>query len=929
MTINHRIRPLVLVLTLTLSLMGCADKSPESHIEEAKLALKKSDYKAAVLELKNALQSAPANTEARLLLGQAFQFIGQWANSEKELRKAMEQGAPAEQVLPMLAKALVKTGKYQAMIDLAIPKAGLSSLALAAIQAERATAFMSLNKPTEAVAAIDQGGKVLAAVGGNAYSNDLQLAKVRMAFLNQQPTQALALLEGALQRDAKSTDALYMKAQLLLGEGKAPEALKVYEQITAARPDEIMAHLAIADLKLSVNDMAAAEKALQAAEKVDANNLSVKYTRAKVSHSKGDLNKANEALQQVLRIAPDHLPSLLLNAAVSYGLGNYEQSLKNANRVLGQMPGHLPAAKLVAANELGRGNAKAAMDVLQPLAQAHPQDIGLLSMLGETNLQLGQYDKAAVYLDRAAALQPKDAAIKQRQARVHLAQGQADLAVRELEEAARLSDKAARGDLTLITLHMGRKEFDKALQAIATLDKKLPNNPVTSYLRGLALSGKNDRAGARKAFEQAIALRPDFFLAAANLAHLDMAENKPDTARQRFTAILESNAKNTQAMMALAALAEANKANKEALDWLEKAAKADPKAIPPRGELVRYYLADKKPQQALAVAREAASANPDSASALGLLGTAQMAAGDKLGALSTFSKASEKAPKSAEAFYELGAAQVVSNRVREGRASFDKALALQPGHVGALDSLLLLDVADRKLERALQRVRAFQAQNPKSPAGFEREGDILFGQKQYVQSAKAYERGLGLGLDLQVFGKMLGALAQSGNQKLADQKLTDLLARFPGDVQVQSFAADYFMSVGRNAESLRLYEGLRQTQPNNPAFLNNSALLYQRLKDGRAVQTAEQALKLAPDNANFMDTLGWILVEQGQAAKAVDLLKQASAKAPKSSSIRYHLAVALARAGNKADAKRELAALLKTGRDFPEAEEARKLAASL
>jgi Flp pilus assembly protein TadD len=76
-------------------------------------------------------------------------------------------------------------------------------------------------------------------------------------------------------------------------------------------------------------------------------------------------------------------------------------------------------------------------------------------------------------------------------------------------------------------------------------------------------------------------------------------------------------------------------------------------------------------------------------------------------------------------------------------------------------------------------------------------------------------------------------------------------------------------------------------------------------KDSRALPTAEAAYKLASNEPAIIDTLGWILVEQGDAKRAAQLLQQASAKAPQASDIRYHLAMALFKTGDKAGARKE------------------------
>ena len=74
-----------------------------------------------------------------------------------------------------------------------------------------------------------------------------------------------------------------------------------------------------------------------------------------------------------------------------------------------------------------------------------------------------------------------------------------------------------------------------------------------------------------------------------------------------------------------------------------------------------------------------------------------------------------------------------------------------------------------------------------------------------------------------------------------------------------------------------------------------------------------------------LDTLGWILVEQGNTARGLPLLRKATSLAPQAAEFRYHLALGLVKSGDKAEARKELEPLLATGKDFPGIEEARAL----
>ena len=111
-----------------------------------------------------------------------------------------------------------------------------------------------------------------------------------------------------------------------------------------------------------------------------------------------------------------------------------------------------------------------------------------------------------------------------------------------------------------------------------------------------------------------------------------------------------------------------------------------------------------------------------------------------------------------------------------------------------------------------------------------------------------------------------------------------------------------------------------------PALLNNLAWLYQQKGDlAKAHRLAEQAVAAAPRASLIEDTLGWILVAQGEADKALTYLSAANLSAPKNPDIQYHLAVALNRLGRAADAQAMLETLLGSGATFSDKAEAEKL----
>jgi Flp pilus assembly protein TadD len=92
------------------------------------------------------------------------------------------------------------------------------------------------------------------------------------------------------------------------------------------------------------------------------------------------------------------------------------------------------------------------------------------------------------------------------------------------------------------------------------------------------------------------------------------------------------------------------------------------------------------------------------------------------------------------------------------------------------------------------------------------------------------------------------------------------------------------------------------------------------------VTTARRAQQLAPDVPQINDTLGWILVENGEAEAALPYLREAVARQSDDPSLRYHLAVALHRLGRDVESAQELQiAVQQYDVDFAERSEAESL----
>ena len=102
---------------VALALVACGGDKPEAMLASARDYLAKNDTKAAIIQLKNALQENPELAEGRFLLGRALLQGGDLAGSETELRKALALKHSSEAVVPLLAQTMLAQRQFKKLVD--------------------------------------------------------------------------------------------------------------------------------------------------------------------------------------------------------------------------------------------------------------------------------------------------------------------------------------------------------------------------------------------------------------------------------------------------------------------------------------------------------------------------------------------------------------------------------------------------------------------------------------------------------------------------------------------------------------------------------------------------------------------------------------------------------------------------------------------
>ncbi len=908
---------------LAAALAGCGD-NPEKQLASAREEIARKDYKAAAIRLKGVLQKDENQAEARYLLGRTALETGDVATAEKHLRKAAELGFDAEKAVPELARAMIEAGDFKKVLtEFSGRKLGTAE--------GRAQLLVSLFFANLATGQLEPARKALAdALAAKPDAPRVILAGAWMKGIDKDLAGGEALVDSVLARDADVLEALGMKAGFAAARGDRPGAVKAYQRIAELQPTNVGAHYSAFMLLMRDGKNAEAKAQVESLRKAAPKHPLTAYMQAIVAYQEKDVAAARDRIAAALKGAPDYLPALLLSGLINAQFGTYGLAEQHLNKVLAQIPNSYLARRAMIGILLQTGRAERALELAQALAAQAPENPDALGVAASAYMLAGDAKHAAALFEKSASLAPKNPKTRTGLALARFASGDPAQAMQDLEAASAADASRVSADVLMVLQYLRAKKFDKAIEAAAVIERKMPQSPATHNLKGQVYSAAGKPAEARASFEKALQLKPDFVPALINLGRLDLAEKKPDAAKKRFEEVIARQPKNIGAQIAYVDLLTSLRAPREEVRRvIERAVAAAPSDSGARIVLIGFHVQGGNLDLALKAAQEANAAIAGNARLLQALGELQLATKAPDQAVTTLTRAVELDPQSPQLLLQLADAQSEQGSTEAALQSLRKVLALQPGSLDAQIRIAAIHSRGGHLADAVKSAKDVQKQRPEQAAGYLLEGDLYSRQKKWNEAIAAYRAGLERTKGPLFAIRLHQTLVAAQRKPEADKVVADWIRSNPKDGFVRNYLAERAALAGDHAESVRQYQALAQQYPKNGAILNNLAWAAYEAKDPRAPEWAEQANRLAPDNAAIMDTLGWILAEKGDLKRGIELLQKSVAKAPQASELRLHLAKALVKAGRKDEARKELDTLAKLGEKYPKQPEVAKLLSGL
>ncbi|SFG40083.1 XrtA/PEP-CTERM system TPR-repeat protein PrsT [Neptunomonas qingdaonensis] len=921
----------VLILTFScLTPLAVADNRQDvgMYFEDANKLYYQDELPEAIIQLKNALQANPQHLPSLLLSGEIYLQQGDPKAAEYALRQALIYGADSSLVVLNLAKSYLQLGNYQRIIsDLQVD--GLSQPVQVDLLGYRAEAYTLLDQLPDA-----------------RFSIDLALNKDARALLPRLANVILLIREGALDEaldnaqvvitdwpeDARSWNS---HASVMHAQGDLASAIQSYQKALTIQPSHVDARVAKVGALIDLARLDEAADDLAFLKKEYPYEPRAAYFRGLLLSKAGDEEGARleyvRCTEVIAVLSKDKVasdPQLLMSAALAhYALNQLESARNYLQLYLNKVPSDVGAHKLLADVLLKQGDPENAIKILNTARSLLQSDADLLTMLAAAYSQTGRHARATRLLEEAVS-SGGSLFTKTQLAKSLLRSGDVERGMQALEKIHAQEPTQQTGFLLTVS-YLKQKAFEKAEGTAHQLVGLDPDNVTYRNLFGIALFSQGKMEVAREQFNLILKQAPSFSAAQINIVKIDIAEQKLSQARTQMELLLVQYPENTSVMLEMSRLELASEKQDEALRWAEKAFALDSRSLEVVLYLTDLYVKLEKLDLAESVARTGVQNHADNLAVLSVLGQIQTLKNQPKAAQVTFKQMVKMAGFDAESLYKIANLQLRINEIADARYSLSKVLQAEPDYFPAEVLEVELSIKLGMLEGAEKSSRKLQKDYPGNPVGFQLLGDVYMARQLYKQADEQYLLGLSIRPASGLISSRYKALQAQNKPAESGRVLEDWLAVHPDDLKIKLAYSEYLIITQDYKQAAILLVQLLNRFPEDPLLLNNMAHVLYKLKRPEALNYAKGAYAKAAHIPQIADTLGWLLVESGNAEGGLKYLREANSRDSNSPEILYHLAVALKAIGRKKEAIIYLERALRAAEIFEERDKAVALKASL
>jgi len=777
---------------------------------------------------------------------------------------------------------------------------------------------------------------------------------------------ALALGSGLIfaSCSSQSKEKHLVRGEDYLQKRRFEEAVMEFRTAADIDKSSAKAHWGLARAYENLGQFYEAIDALRQVTELDGNNLEAK---AKLGNyfllsNPPQIPETETILEDIFARDPNFIEGHVLKASLLTAQGKPEKEiLEVINKAIALNPNRTETYLSLARFFIKTGKTGEAEKAIQKGISVNPNAaVGYL----EYGRFLDYTDRAGdaeIQFKKALEVEPKNIEAGQSIAEFYLARKQFDKAEQSYKQLVQIQENSAEGKLDLANFYAQIGRADDAVKIYTEILAEKPEYVRARYRLGEIYLNRKENAKVGEQVEELLKINDKDEEALMLRARVSIQENKAEEAVKDLEEILKKKPSQRNALFYMAQARLALGQVDQARAFIGDLEKYHPNFLKTKLLKIQASFANGESENALRESNELFEAvkntypNQENDAqvledlrirALSARGLAYLQLGKPAQARTDLQTVQSFSPNSSAALVNLAKVAIAENNLAEASNLYQKALTADgknfdalSGAVNVLSKQKQFAEAHRKIDKALQENTN---QITVSPALHYLKSNVFTAERNQPSAEEELKKAMAIDDQyLPAFSAYASLLAARNQIDGAVEQYKKVVEKKP--------SASVFTLIGmledarRNAsEAEKNYRKALEIEPATPIAANNLAWLIAANGGNldEALQLAQTTVSKNQNVAGYRDTLGWIYHKKGLHAPAVEQLKKAvaldqvearQANSGATPAYRLRLGMALASAGDKFSARREVETSLQNGKNLSEREmqEARNLLASL
>ena len=385
---------------------------------------------------------------------------------------------------------------------------------------------------------------------------------------------------------------------------------------------------------------------------------------------------------------------------------------------------------------------------------------------------------------------------------------------------------------------------------------------------------------ARKSEEllfNALNLNPDDFEAREMLANQYIFQNKHDKAIEQYRVLAEISDEDPRYLIALAKLVLSQNNINESISLFIKAYEKDKSRIDILEEAANLSLRSRQLDKARSLYKQLIDFDKNNAYYLSTYIDLIVMSGDYINGIAALESLIDIEGETAERLSQLGILYYKMENIVKAKPLFIKLINMNHFDVTIMHFLSNIYLEESILDSAGIIANQIIFHHPSDPRGYLDAALAELNNENPLGAIKILEP-----VNKKFFNEFsIQYLLGSSYQQLEEYDKATIVLRQSLKIYPESRGARHTLSIASDAlnywnESDSLYEGLIASDTNDVQALNNYSysLVERNIHLNKALEMAKKAIELEPDNAAYLDTIGWIYYKMDNIDKALSFIRK-------------------------------------------------------